>query len=136
MWIYLHAILPVVKSYFPVSSGNLTVLSYDSPVISNSVVYPYSWFYASVYCVLVLVLNNVIPYLGSRCLLGSVLLYLLQGVPLCLGLTGFSPHIAANQLFRLFLQSSPDNLNQSLNVSYTDYWIYALLSLPVCLSGL
>ena len=109
---YLHSILPVFKSYFPFFSGNLTVLSHDSPVISNSVVYPYSWFYAPVYCVLVLILNNVIPYLGSRRLLGSVLLYLLQGVPLCLGLTGFSIHIAANQLFRLFLQSSPDSYYQ------------------------
>lgn len=81
----------------------------DSAYVSVS--YPLSWILVPCYLVSLLVLNNFLPLLGQYRLWGQVLTYVLQGIPLILGLTGYGPRSGLSQFFSImFSYVYPDKI--------------------------
>ena len=58
----------------------------------------FSWPVVCTYLVLLLVFNNLTPLMGCYHSTASLAQYLLQGVPLVMGLTGLGPCAALNKL--------------------------------------
>ena len=78
------------------------------------------------YLVLLLVFNNLTPLMGRYRLTASLAQYLLQGVPLVMGLTGLGPCAALNQLLmHLFLWYSPET-----DVRYKSAYLVVVLNDP------
>ena len=127
MWDSIHAALPLVQNYLPNVFKNSSSFSLPLTTVNNSVIYPFSWLFAPTYLVVILILHNLVPSLGSRRFIGSLVVYLLQGIPICLGLTGFSLCNATNQLLGLFKLYDPDKI---INKDYIfNYLIFIFNSL-------
>ena len=84
-------------SKFPISSSTI---SEGSPPVSpplasapNSTNFLgwFFWPFALVYLLILLLFNNLNPFISKHCLVASLVQYLLQGVPLVFGLTGLGP---------------------------------------------
>ena len=89
------------------SSPPVTVAA--DPVTVVSATSWFSWPVVCTYLVLLLVFNNLTPLMGRYYLTASLAQYLLQVVPLVMGLTGLGPCAALNQLLmHLFSWYSPD----------------------------
>ena len=74
-----------------------------------------SWSVACTYLVLLLVFNNLTPLMGRHRLLASLIQYIMQGVPLVMGLTGLGPRAALDQLLlHLLSWNSPDTMAMML----------------------
>ena len=79
----------------------------------------FSWSFALVYILVLLLFNNLNPFMGRHCLTASLVQYLLQGVPLMFGLTGLGPCAAITQVASyLFSGFTPDTFPTNFALIY------------------
>ena len=115
------------------SWGNTTQYHVNTPPTVDILTYPFSYVFVPCYLVFLLVLSNFLPYLGSYRLWGHLVSYILQGIPLILGLTGYGPRSAIYQIgSTIHSITYPDKIIRSLRVNWYENALYLTVIAILC----